>query len=281
MIMKTNSEYKSRVREALAGNYGRVIGPFLMYYVMMNMISAPAGSVWSLGSLRSGSVSLDSLVSLSFLSTIPLYIISALLSALFEPGLIKIVFDTVRERRSGIEDLFYCFTHRPLTVICINLWILLYTVPAMVLMGAGSLMVVLSETVLSRQVPFAASIALFSLTVVLSIIWTVYIKLSVSMVWFLYLDGPERTAGETVRESFEMTRGKKLRLLSLYLSYIIYFILGILSCGLAMIWIRPNVTGAVSLFYDDLKNDPEEKTYVSSSGNESVDYGTYHQDYWN
>ncbi len=280
--MKTNSEYKARVREALAGNYGRVIGPFLMYSVMMNMISAPAGSAWSLGSLRSGSVSLDSLLSLSFLSSLPLFLISALLSAVLEPGLIKIVFDTVRERRSGIEDLFYCFTHKPLTVICINLWMLLLSVPAIVLMGAGTLLVVLSETVLSNRIPFAASIALFSVTVVLSIIWSAFIKLSLSMVWFIYFEDPDRAAGEIVRESFEIMKGNRLRLLSLYLSYIFYYLMGILSCGLAMIWVRPNVTGAVSYLYDDLKNEPEEKTTVSPSGYESVSYDTtYHQDYWN
>ena len=72
------------------------------------------------------------------------------------------------------------------------------------------------------------------------------------MVAYLFLDYPEYSAGELIRGSVRMIKGHKMRLLKLYLSFIPLYFLGVLSFGIAGMWVISYSKAAVAAFYRDL-----------------------------
>ena len=118
-------------RESLAGNYGVVIGACILCTVILNMLTAPLSVISGLGNLT-GMVIAGSII------TVPLSLIISLISVLFNTGVDKMVFDVTKGKRADFGNLFYCFTHDPLTVVCAFLWILLYLLPALIAILAGT-----------------------------------------------------------------------------------------------------------------------------------------------
>ena len=264
-------------RESLAGNYGVVIGAYILCTVILNMLTAPLSVISGLGNLT-GMVIAGSII------TVPLSLIISLISVLFNTGVDKMVFDVTKGKRADFGNLFYCFTHDPLTVVCAFLWILLYLLPALIAILAGTGIFAALAVFSESQTALLIGAAILFVTAVFYFIWTAVVSLSVSMTYFLYFDNPEMKAGELVKCSARMMKGNKLRLFKLYLSYAGFFLLGILSCGLAFLWINPNITAAAAYFYQDI---------CAASGNPSgIFEGTaedpvrsentyYQQDYWN
>ncbi len=278
--MRTLKEYRAIARLKLAGNYGTVIGAGVLYSLFMNLVSTPAGSFGTSGNLQDFLVSGKGSSLTLILLSIPFTILSMLLAFLFNPGLEKIPRDLVRDEKTGIGELFYSFTHNPITAVSIGLWEMLFSLPAIIIFVAGAAVFTYSDRLFPESLSLAVGAGIFTASFVVFIIWMAFLKLSLSMVYFLYFEDPEESARALIKKSFDLMNGKKGQLLSLYLSYAGYYILGILSCGLALLWVQPNITGATALFYEDIKNEP------SFSGGTVVTpvrgtYDGYHQDYWN
>jgi uncharacterized membrane protein len=77
--------------------------------------------------------------------------------------------------------------------------------------------------------------------------------LAYSMYPYIIVDNPEIDAMEALRQSQEMMRGNKTRLLALYFSFIGWFILTIFTAGLGMFFLIPYVQTSVANFYVDLR----------------------------
>lgn len=74
-----------------------------------------------------------------------------------------------------------------------------------------------------------------------------------SMAPFIAEDHPEYSVSQAISESCRMMKGHKFDLFYLYLSFIGWFLLSILSCGIGLLWLQPYVENAVAAFYNDLK----------------------------
>lgn len=74
-----------------------------------------------------------------------------------------------------------------------------------------------------------------------------------SMAPFIAEDHPEYTVSQAISQSCRMMDGHKFDLFYLYLSFIGWFLLSILSCGIGFLWLQPYVENAVAAFYNDLK----------------------------
>lgn len=74
-----------------------------------------------------------------------------------------------------------------------------------------------------------------------------------SMGFYIMHDNPEMSAVEALNKSKEMMDGEKMRLFILWLSFLGWFILGLISLGIGFIWITPYYNAAVTAFYEDLK----------------------------
>ncbi|MFW5795010.1 MAG: DUF975 family protein [Bacillota bacterium] len=76
---------------------------------------------------------------------------------------------------------------------------------------------------------------------------------SYSMTFFILVDNPNLAPTEAIQRSKEMMRGNKGKLFLLYLSFIGWYILAILTFGIGFIFLEPYIQMTVANFYDDLK----------------------------
>ena len=86
-------------------------------------------------------------------------------------------------------------------------------------------------------------------------IGAVILSLAYAMVPFIYEDDPSLDFRDALRISREMMYGHKVDLFMLYLSFIGWFLVGIMTCGIGMLWVYPYVVTAVAHFYEDVKTE--------------------------
>lgn len=74
---------------------------------------------------------------------------------------------------------------------------------------------------------------------------------------FLLVDRPDLTPLQCIKLSDEMMKGHKFDLFFLYLSFIGWFLLGILTLGIGFLWLQPYVETSFAAFYNDVKGQYE------------------------
>ena len=103
-------------------------------------------------------------------------------------------------------------------------------------------------------------------TVVLGLLHTLYIALwtllfvilgivksySYAMVYYISLDRPELDANQCITESRRIMNGHKWDLFCLDLSFIGWYIVGLLCCGIGTLWVAPYRELSRANFYEDL-----------------------------
>lgn len=72
---------------------------------------------------------------------------------------------------------------------------------------------------------------------------------------FILKDYPELKYNEAIEKSMSMMQGYKKKLFLLDLSFIGWLLLGIITCGIAFLWIEPYWSLARTAFYEDLKEE--------------------------
>lgn len=80
---------------------------------------------------------------------------------------------------------------------------------------------------------------------------------------FILTDKPELSANEAIELSMKMMNGHKLDLFILYLSFIGWYLLSILTLCIGMLWIIPYQYTAVAAFYEDVKAEYESRAVVA------------------
>jgi len=100
----------------------------------------------------------------------------------------------------------------------------------------------------------------FILTSLYIFLWTLLfiipgiIKLfSYSMTFYILADNPELQPQEAIQRSKDMMNGHKWRLFELYLSFIGWYLLVLLTFGVGMFFLDPYIKLSVANFYEDLK----------------------------
>ena len=98
------------------------------------------------------------------------------------------------------------------------------------------------------------------------ILWTLLLivpgiikAFSYAMTYFILDDYPELTPNQAIDKSIEMMKGHKFDLFYLYLSFIGWFILAILTLGIGLLWLEPYLEMSVAAFYQDVKAEYEAK----------------------
>jgi uncharacterized membrane protein len=95
---------------------------------------------------------------------------------------------------------------------------------------------------------------------VFTFLWTLLLfvpgiikALSYSMSFYILAENPGMTATEALNESKRMTKGYKGKLFMLGLSFILWFLLGSVTLGIAYIYVVPYVSTTMANFYKELK----------------------------
>ena len=234
---KSSAELKASAREHLLGHYGTTIGAFMI-------VGAITGTF---------SLNLGLLVDLSTIpGTIIYYAIMFLVSVLtglFSSGSAYLYLKLICGRPVSVGDLFYGFQLCPDKAIIIQAWITLITylssLPQIILNCLILANITNTDKILRYMLPYA-------LSMILSGVVSVMLSLFYAQTYFLLHDFPQYTAKELLQKSRRLMVHHKGRLFYLYVSFLPLMLLGLLSCGLAMLWIIPYMAATEAEFFLDL-----------------------------
>ncbi|GCD08509.1 DUF975 family protein [Clostridium tagluense] len=105
----------------------------------------------------------------------------------------------------------------------------------------------------------------------LLIIPGIVVGLSYAMAYYILIDNPELSAMDAINRSKDMMDGQKWKLFSLYLSFVGWFILCLLTLGIGFIWLNPYLQRSLAGFYQDLKDDSNDNSeYAGTDENYKV-----------
>ena len=173
----------------------------------------------------------------------------SVLTGLFSSGSAYLYLKLICGRPVSVGDLFYGFQLCPDKAIIIQAWITLITylssLPQIILNCLILANITNTDKILRYMLPYA-------LSMILSGVVSVMLSLFYAQTYFLLHDFPQYTAKELLQKSRRLMVHHKGRLFYLYVSFLPLMLLGLLSCGLAMLWIIPYMAATEAEFFLDL-----------------------------
>lgn len=82
--------------------------------------------------------------------------------------------------------------------------------------------------------------------------------ISYSFAPYILMDNPEMEPLDAIKLSKKMTDGYKAELFTVWLSFIGWFFVGMITFGIAMFWVYPYISTTYALYYDALKQNYSE-----------------------
>ncbi len=107
----------------------------------------------------------------------------------------------------------------------------------------------------------------FILTVLVLSVLVIYVSLRLMLMYFIVSDNMEVPADKALELSWKMMSGYVWKLFVLGLSFILWYILGIITLGISYLWMMPYLTASVGHFYLELKRrHPEFAEIIDNYG---------------
>ena len=220
--MQLNSELRAQARERLEGQWGTFVLMTFLMLVIQTILQIP-GYIGSLLEILSPE---NVLASLSFSN------ISNILSLLALPlswGLTVSLLRNHREESVDLENLFDGFRGGRYTrVFCAIFLVNLFTF-------------------------FWA---------LLLIIPGIMKAFSYALTPYIIMDEPELTARQAITRSCEIMQGRRWKLFCLYLSFIGWGILSLLTFGIGFLWLAPYMNASIAAFYEDARAEYEAENSI-------------------
>ena len=220
--MQLNSELRAQARERLEGKWGTFVLMTFLMLVIQTILQIP-GYIGSLLEILSPE---NVLASLSFSN------ISNILSLLALPlswGLTVSLLRNHREESVDLENLFDGFRGGRYTrVFCAIFLVNLFTF-------------------------FWA---------LLLIIPGIMKAFSYALTPYIIMDEPELTARQAITRSCEIMQGRRWKLFCLYLSFIGWGILSLLTFGIGFLWLAPYMNASIAAFYEDARAEYEAENSI-------------------
>ena len=82
-------------------------------------------------------------------------------------------------------------------------------------------------------------------------------SISYSMTAYVLHDYPELSYDAAITRSSDIMRGHKMQYFLLILSFIGWWLLGIITLGIGFIWVTPYITAATTTFYEEARDEYE------------------------
>lgn len=240
MNYKSSSQLKALSREQLKGRYAIAVGATFLTTLISMAVSL----------LVTAFAKTDSTASIIIYYLIS-FIIS-LLTAVLGIGLVKFFLNLVKNETYQVSNIFWGFQNHPDKVIVITIILTLIFFVCLI-PGMGLLFV---YAITYERLVFV--LAMFALIV--GIVAMIIIGITYSQVGCIIADNSQYSVLEIMRTSRDMMKGQKGRYFYLQISFIGWYLLSILSCGIALLWIEPYRICTNIYFYTDLKK--ETKTAV-------------------
>ena len=243
------SDLKAKAKDQLLGNYGVATGSFALIFVLIYAIISILSSALTYSVMKNISVSSGPQITTE-IAMQAFSIVIAIITALFTVGYLHVMKTISDNERAGIHDLFFVFKNHPDKVIILSFVMTIIQVilllPATVVGFSGA-----GQAMYFNGKQFLLYIVLYLAGLIISLV----IDIMFAMCYMIYLDDPETDVLAIMKGSLEMMKGNKFRYFYMILSFLGYWLLVILSLGIAALWVVPYQMMTTVEFYKDLTGD--------------------------
>ena len=245
-MRRTSAELKRLSREQLNGHWGFAIGANLLLQLIFSAVLMPFYFLF----LFSGQGIFQ------FAAYVVGLVFIGAVSMVIQCGIIRIYFCFARKQQPSIGMMFKEFTRRPDR----------YVIGYFLLFGIGLLC--LLPGVVCWVVGLTSGLLLPSVIGVFLYLAGLALMLAVAfryaLVFYLMVDHEDMGVLEAFHHSTELMEGNKGRLFYIYLSFLGWSVLGMLSCGLGMLWIMPYMTQVSVNFYREVIGELDQRPDVGN-----------------
>lgn len=228
----SSARLKAIAREQLLGHYGTAISAEMAALSIMFAASIICSALTDQTSAAGIAIS---------------YIISFILemiNGIFLFGLTRFYLNLICGQPCHAADIFYGFRSHADKAIAVRFFQLL--------LDTICILPALLCLFLYAAKQSAWAFLLFCIFGVVGGIGTVIITLMYSQAYYIMLDFPSYSVKQVMSSSRRIMNGNKARLFYIAVSFIPYYLLSLLSCGIAMLWIVPYRKTVFTNFYLDL-----------------------------
>lgn len=228
----SSARLKAIAREQLLGHYGTAISAEMAALSIMFAASIICSALTDQTSAAGIVIS---------------YIISFILemiNGIFLFGLTRFYLNLICGQPCRAADIFYGFGSHADKAIAVRFFQLLLDTICIL----PALLCLFLYT--AKQTAWA--FLLFCIFGVIGGIGTVIITLMYSQAYYIMLDFPSYSVKQVMSSSRRIMNGNKARLFYIAVSFIPYYLLSLLSCGIAMLWVVPYRKTVFTNFYLDL-----------------------------
>lgn len=230
---KSSAELKSLAKEHMFGKYGVSIGATLVVSLITGFIS------------MFSTIFLDTTTVIGLILNFLISFIISVLTGLFVSGEAYFYLKIACGQQVTFSDIFYGLKLFPNKAVLIQLFLAVWIYVAMLPMTIISYLVIKN--------PSSAVLMLFySLSMILYMVVSVVISIVYAQVFYLLHDFPNYSTKELIVMSRKIMKSSMGRYFYLTVSFIPLILLGILSCGIALLWIVPYMNTTYAEFFLDL-----------------------------
>ncbi len=223
-MLTPNYQLKRQARDSLRGNWGNAILTYIVFLLLSLAVAfVPLGTILLGAPLTVG-------FALYFLTL-----------AKNQPVSVGLIFKP-----------FNFYGNALLAWFLRSIIILLAAIPAIIVL----VIMLISMGTFDFDAGFTDGFKMFNLTILLiiTLILPIWFSLRLALVYYLVSDYPQFPADAAISLSWKAMAGKEWKLVGLYLSYIGWYLLSIITIGIASLWWIPYMNTALANFYLDVKN---------------------------
>jgi uncharacterized membrane protein len=223
MYILTNSDFRKRSREQLKGNWTQVVLATLVTLIISAIIYSFIPVV-------------------SFALVFPFEVMLLRFLGVFRIG-----------QKANIEELFHGLDSYYIKSFLVSLVLgCIYFAIAII----PTIIIVILFIAGEYQIHYYYEIAASGIVLALIIMY-LYLYTRFSLVKFVVADNNGLDIKGILKYSSNLTKGRKWRIISLYLSFIGWWLLVFLTVGIGMLWLVPYIDLTMMNFYEEIKNDSE------------------------
>ena len=140
----------------------------------------------------------------------------------------------------------------------------------LVFLAASPLIIVSFVLAFSLADPSGAKLFFVFILFLVFLALPLYIGLRLGVMYFIVADNPKVSADNALEISWKMMKGHEWDLLLLTLSFILWYLLSIVTLGIGFLWLMPYYYTSVGHFYMELKHRyPAYAEMIDAFGNEN------------
>lgn len=255
-------EMKREALHSLKGNWGLGVGSTILYFILSYVVSMAAMLILLIpgliifflivsfaGSIEGETISIGAGITFGVFYCI-MIILSNASYGITSYGYTNVCLQISKREGAKVDHLFEGFRgfKRMMKTMWAMLAILLYTgtwIP-MLLLGLFAF--------LGEEGNTSFAIAFFVLLAI-SIVGMIVMYFSYAMTYYVMIGNPEYSVSQAMKESKSLMKGHKLDLFLLWLSFIGWVILAILTFGIGFLWLSPYMGTTTSHFYRYISKD--------------------------